>query len=67
MLKESRLELDNSRNDVMPSKATKMDIYASIHPEGYQGFSDGSSAGRTSNSHSRDNSHVDEDPLGPQS
>ena len=67
MLKESRLELDNSRNDVIPSKATKMDIFASIHPEGYQGFEDGSSAGRTSNLHSREHSNVEEDGLGPQS
>ena len=66
MLKESQLDLDNSRNDVIPSKKTKMDIYASIHPEGYRGFSERSSVG-TSNLHSRDNSNVEEDGLGPQS
>jgi len=58
------MDLDNSRNDVIPSKKTKLDVYASVHPEGLRstGFEYNSSL-----SHSRDISGVSEDPLAAQS
>ena len=66
MLKESQLDLDNSRNDVIPSKKTKLDVYASIHPEGhaYDHFVGDSSA--HSQSYSRANAE-EYDSQEPQS
>ena len=69
MLKDSQLDLDNSRNDVLPCKKTKLDVYASVHPEGYSKFSGGSSPSDLDQSSRELNSrvHMDEDELGPQS
>ena len=64
LLKQSQLDLDNSRNDVVPAKKTKLDVYASVHPEGVRSncFEQDSSI-----QHSRDISGVSEDHLAPQS
>ena len=70
MLKDSQLDLDNSRNDVLPCKKTKLDVYASVHPEGYSKFSGSSLSPSDLDQSSRElNSrvHMEEDELGPQS
>jgi hypothetical protein len=65
MLKESKLDLDNSRNDVIPSKQTKLDIFASIHPEGegYNALDGDSSDSRGFISRS----NIEDEDAGPQS
>lgn len=66
MLKDSKLDLDNSRNDVIPSKSTKLPVFASVHPEG-EGY-DQLVGGDSSDSHnfSRSNrSNMEDDGMGP--